>query len=387
FLDPSPIQEQAIPLVLSGKDLIASAQTGTGKTAAFGLPIISKLDKRGTFRALIVEPTRELAVQVEDNIAEYAKFTSVETACIYGGVKYNRQISLLKRGIDIVVATPGRLLDHMEQGNLNLDKIEYLVLDEADRMLDMGFMPDVRRIIEACPKARQTLLFSATMPPEIERLSKWALVEPETINIGERRSPAETVKHVLYPVANTQKFELLLALLEHIKYDSVLIFVRTKDACDGITARLKSADHLVATIHSDRSQSERQEALDGFRRGRYEVLVATDIASRGIDVAGVSHVINYDVPQNVEDYVHRIGRTGRAQTSGDALTIMTAEEAGDVANIERYIGALIPRLKLDGFNYVYSAVLDTAPAAHGGLRNVRGGRTGKGYSFGMKKRR
>ncbi|PTX91985.1 RNA helicase [Verrucomicrobia bacterium LW23] len=387
FMDPTPIQEQAIPLVLEGKDLIASAQTGTGKTAAFGLPIISKLDKRGAFRALIVEPTRELAVQVEDNIAEYAKFTSVETACIYGGVKYGRQTSLLKRGVDIVVATPGRLLDHMEQGNLSLDKIEYLVLDEADRMLDMGFMPDVRRIIEACPKARQTLLFSATMPPEIERLSKWALVEPSTINIGERRSPAETVKHVLYPVANTQKFDLLLALLEHIHYDSVLIFVRTKDSCDGITARLAAEEHLVATIHSDRSQGERQEALDGFRRGRYEVLVATDIASRGIDVAGVSHVINYDVPQNVEDYVHRIGRTGRAQTTGDALTIMTAEEAGDVANIERYISQTIPRVKLEGFPYIYSTVLDTAPAAHGGLRNVRGGRTGKGYSFGMKKRR
>jgi len=279
------------------------------------------------------------------------------------------------------------LSDHIEQGNVKLDSNKHLVLDEADRMLDMGFMPDVRKIIELIPRERQTLLFSATMPPEIARLTEWALREPEKIEIGARRSPAETVTHALYPVAATQKYDLLVELLKKTNFDSVLIFVRTKHAADRIAAQLKNAQHSVAVLHSNRSQNERLEALEGFRGGKYEVMVATDIASRGIDVAGVSHVINYDVPQHPEDYVHRIGRTGRAQAVGDAFTLMTAEEGPDVAAIERFIGQAIPRVKLENFAYVYSMALDDkAKHVVGKAGNIRGGRSGKGYSFGVRRR-
>jgi ATP-dependent RNA helicase RhlE len=251
----------------------------------------------------------------------------------------------------------------------------------------MGFMPDVRRIIDKCPRERQTLLFSATMPPEIARLTEWALRSPEKIEIGARRSPAETITHALYPVAASQKFDLLVELLKKTNFDSVLIFVRTKHSADRIAAQLKHGQHSVAVLHSNRTQNERLEALEGFRNGKYEVMVATDIASRGIDVAGISHVINYDVPQHTEDYVHRIGRTGRAQAVGDAFTLMTAEEGPDVAAIERFIGQSIPRVKLEGFPYVYSLALDDK-ARHvvGKAGNIRGGRAGKGYSFGVRRR-
>jgi len=254
-------------------------------------------------------------------------------------------------------------------------------------MLDMGFMPDVRRIIEQCPRERQTLLFSATMPPEIAKLTEWALRAPEKIEIGARRSPAETVTHALYPVAAVQKFDLLLALLEKTDFHSVLIFARTKHSADRIAQRLERSKHTVAVMHSNRSQNERTEALDGFRSGKYEVMVATDIASRGIDVASVSHVINYDVPQHPEDYVHRIGRTGRAQAEGDAFTLMTAEEGPDVAAIERFIGQEINRVKLADFPYVYSLALDDKKKhVVGKAGNIRGGRAGKGYSFGVRRR-
>ena len=287
----------------------------------------------------------------------------------------------------MLVATPGRLIDHLEQGNVKLDKIEHLVLDEADRMLDMGFMPDVRKIIDLCPRDRQTLLFSATMPPEIARLTEWALRAPERIEIGRQSTPATTITHALYPVAAVQKFDLLVELLKKTNFDSVLIFVRTKHAADRIAAQLKHAQHSVAVLHSNRSQNERLEALEGFRNGKYEVMVATDIASRGIDVAGISHVINYDVPQHTEDYVHRIGRTGRALAVGDAFTLMTAEEGPDVAAIERFIGQQIPRVKLENFPYVYSLALDDkAKHVVGKAGNIRGGRAGKGYSFGVRKR-
>ncbi len=387
YVDPTPIQLRAIPLILEGKDLIGSSQTGTGKTAAFALPILSKLAKHGSLRALILEPTRELAAQVETAFRDYSRFTNLRVTVLYGGVGYGKQLQDLKSGVDIIVATPGRLLDHIQQGNLKLDTIEHLVLDEGDRMLDMGFMPDVRRIIEKCPKSRQTLLFSATMPPEIVNLTQWALREPQAIEIGQRRSPAETVTHAIYPVATTQKFDLLSALLERTNYDSVLIFTRTKHAADKIAHKLKAENHAIAILHSNRTQRERTDALDGFRSGKYEVMVATDIASRGIDVAGVSHVINYDVPQHPEDYVHRIGRTGRAQAVGDAFTLMTAEEASEVTAIERFIGQAIPRIKLENFKYVYSTAFDTSSTGQSGAKGVRGGRTGKGYSFGMRRRK
>jgi ATP-dependent RNA helicase RhlE len=265
---------------------------------------------------------------------------------------------MLKRGPDVLVATPGRLLDLMESGDISLQHIQHLVLDEMDRMLDMGFIPQVRRVVEKCPRERETMLFSETMPPEIEHLTKWILSEPEIIEIGIRRSPAETVTHALYPVSRDQKLELLLALLERTNYDSVLIFCRTKNGADRITYQLKQARHAVAVLHSNRTQREREEALAGFKSGKYEVMVATDIASRGIDVAGISHVINYDVPMHPEDYVHRIGRTGRAQNVGDAFTLMTGEDVQDVNKIEHFIGQKIPRLKLENFPYIYTVLFE-----------------------------
>lgn len=387
YVDPSPIQLRAIPIILSGRDLIASAQTGTGKTAAFGLPVLSRLDSpRELPRCLILEPTRELAMQVETAFRDFGRFMHLEVALIYGGVGYGKQKEILKSGCDVIAATPGRLLDHLEQGTVNLNNLEVLILDEVDRMLDMGFLPDVRRIVERCPKERQTLLFSATVPEEIGRLASWCLRNPERIEIGARRSPAETVKHALYPVAAAQKFDLLLALLRQTEFESVLIFCRTKEGADRIARQLKLEKHSVAVLHSNRTQNERVEALEGFKNGRYEVMVATDIAARGIDIAGVSHVINYDVPQHPEDYVHRIGRTGRAQNEGDAFTIMTAEELPHVKDIERFIDQKVPRLKLDKFDYVYSAVFneDTVAAA---LKGAKGVRTHKGMRFGASRRR
>jgi ATP-dependent RNA helicase RhlE len=387
YLDPTPIQEQAIPIVLSGQDVIGSAQTGTGKTAAFALPILSKLlPTQSKTRALILEPTRELAQQVEEALKDYTRFTTLKVCVIYGGVGYGAQTDAIKAGADIIVATPGRLLDHLEKGTLSLQHIQHLVLDEADRMLDMGFMPDVRRIVEMCPKPRQTLLFSATVSPEIERLIGWAMVNPITINIGHRRSAAETVSHALYPVAKVQKFDLLLALLEKEDYKSMIVFTRTKDDADRIANQLHAAEHSVTVLHSNRSQAERTDALNGFRSGQYEVLVATDIASRGLDVSGVTHVVNYDVPQNAEDYVHRIGRTGRAQTEGDAFTLMTAEDLPDIIAIERFINKPIERKKLENFKYVYSAIFDEKASGLASKGAIRGGATRKGHSYGIRRR-
>ncbi len=387
YLDPSPIQLRAIPVILAGKDLIASAQTGTGKTAAFGLPILSRLDSPSRQpRCLILEPTRELAMQVETAFRDFSRFMHLEMALIYGGVGYGKQRETLQKGCDVIAATPGRLLDLMQQGGVDLTALEFLVLDEVDRMLDMGFLPDVRRIVEACPKKRQTLLFSATVPEEIGRLAAWCLKDPEKIEIGARRSPAETVNHALYPVAAAQKFDLLIALLARTDFDSVLIFSRTKEGADRIARQLKLQNHSVAVLHSNRTQQERVEALEGFKNGRYEVMVATDIAARGIDIAGVSHVINYDVPQHPEDYVHRIGRTGRAQNVGDAFTIMTAEELPHVKDIERFISQKVPRLKLENFAYVYSAIFDE-DSVTAALKGAKGVRTLKGMSFGARRKR
>jgi ATP-dependent RNA helicase RhlE len=388
YVEPTPIQLRAIPLIMADQDVIGSAQTGTGKTAAFGLPILTKLERHQPHtRLLILEPTRELAAQVETAMRDFARFTDMQVAVVFGGVGYGKQLDDLKRGVDILVATPGRLLDHLGRGTCRLDKVTHLVLDEADRMLDMGFLPDVRRIVERCPRQRQTMLFSATIPPQIETLIQWAMKSPQTIEIGARRTPAETVKHVIYPVADMQKMDLLLALLEQVNYESVIVFCRTKHGADRVAQVLKRNNHAVAVLHSNRTQREREQALRGFRDGRFEVLVATDIASRGLDIADVSHVINYDVPQHPEDYVHRIGRTGRAQASGDAFTIMVAEDRSHMAAIERFIGQKIQRVKLDQFNYNYTSLFDDAPENTGFPGRVQAVRLSKGYYFGPARRR
>ena len=385
FTEPTPIQLRAFPIVLAGKDLIGTAQTGTGKTAAFALPILTLLAKHGNFRCLVLEPTRELAAQVETAFRDYGRFTDLRVSVVHGGVGYGKQREEASRGMDIVTATPGRLLDLLEQGSLSFRHVNILVLDEVDRMLDMGFLPDVRRIVEQISTDRQTLLFSATLPPEIERLAAWVLREPQVVEIGARRSPAETVTHAVYPVAAEQKFDLLMALLERTNFDSALIFSRTKHGADKIAVKLKQGRHSVAVMHSNRTQRERVEALEGFKSGKYEIMVATDIAARGIDIAGVSHVINYDVPEHPEDYVHRIGRTGRAQNVGDAFTLMNGEELASLHSIERFMGQKIPRLKLEGFPYLYTALFEPE-AAEGGKRSIGGGRTHRGYSFGRRRR-
>jgi len=384
YADPTPIQLRAIPLILNGKDVMGSAQTGTGKTAAFALPILTMLKEHGAMRCLVLEPTRELAAQVETAFRDHARFMDVRIGLVHGGVGYGGQREMMKQGADVLVATPGRLLDFLDEGTLALNDIQYLVLDEVDRMLDMGFLPQVRRVVERVPKNRQTFFFSATLPPEIEGMTKWVLRDPEVIEIGHRRMPAETITHAIYPIAKDQKFDLLLALLERTDFDSCIIFTSTKIFADKVAQRLKEMKHSVVALHSNRTQRERVEALEGFKSGKYEVLVATDIAARGLDIAGVSHVINYDVPGHPEDYVHRIGRTGRAQLTGDAFTIFTAEEIDHVRAIERFIGAKIPRLKLEGFPYIYTALFNEEQIAPGGPG--RGVRTHRGISFGRRKK-
>jgi len=383
YSDPTPIQLRAIPVVLLGRDLIASAQTGTGKTAAFALPIISRLlpvaagagvaGNRRRPRVLVLEPTRELAAQVETAFHDFARFTDLRTLAIFGGVGYGHQRQELSRGVDVIVATPGRLMDYLRDRSLDLGSISILVLDEVDRMLDMGFLPAVKDIISRCPRSRQTLFFSATIPPELQSVAAFALRNPERVEVGAGRSVISTVTHALYHVSFDQKHELLQALLAQAGFDSVLVFSRTKHGADRIARRLKDANHAVAVLHANRSQNQRLEALEGFRSGKYEVMVATDIAARGIDVAGVTHVINYDVPENPEDYVHRIGRTGRAQSVGDAFTLVTPEDSANIRDIQRFIGQEIPHLKLAGFAYRASAHRP-APARHEARRPTRGWR-------------
>jgi ATP-dependent RNA helicase RhlE len=390
YVDPTPIQLRAIPLILEGRDVIGSAQTGTGKTAAFGLPILTQLGHHQSAqpRALILEPTRELAAQVETAFRDFARFTDLKVAVVFGGVGYGLQRENLRKGVDVLVATPGRLLDLLHQGSCRLDQVQYLVLDEADRMLDMGFLPDVKRIVQKCPRQRHTALFSATIPPEIETLIQWAMKNPQTVEIGPRRTPVETVKHVIFPVSDMQKTDLLLELLKRVNYDSVIVFCRTKYGADRVAHLLKRNNHAVAVLHSNRTQREREQALRGFRDGRYEVLVATDIAARGLDIADVSHVINYDVPQHPEDYIHRIGRTGRMEATGDAFTLMVAEDGRHVNAIERFIGQKIPREKLERFDYRYTALFEQAkPGARAGIPRVTGARIRGGYFFGVAKRR
>jgi ATP-dependent RNA helicase RhlE len=390
YVEPTPIQLRAIPLILAGRDVIGSAQTGTGKTAAFALPILSQLGPHEAQpRVLVLEPTRELAAQVETAFRDFARFTELLVAVVFGGVGYGLQRDALRKGVDVLVATPGRLLDLMQQGSCKLDRVKFLVLDEADRMLDMGFLPDVKRILQKCPRERHTSLFSATIPPEIETLINWAMKHPETIEIGARRTPAETVKHVIYPVSDSQKTDLLLELLKRVNYDSVIVFCRTKYGADRVAHLLKRNNHAVAVLHSNRTQREREQALRGFRDGRFEVLVATDIAARGLDIADVSHVVNYDVPQHPEDYIHRIGRTGRMEAKGDAFTLMVAEDGRHVQAIERFIAQKIPRVKLENFDYRYTALFeeDKPGRPAGGPMRARGSRVRGGYFYGPARRR
>ena len=352
YEEPTPIQSQCIPLILQGRDVMGMAQTGTGKTAAFGLPILQRLmsGPRKRVRALIVAPTRELAEQIHEAMGQLGRKTKVKSVTVYGGVKQNPQVKKLQEGAEIVVACPGRLLDLMEQGVINLSHMEVLVLDEADRMFDMGFMPDVRRILSRIPAERQTLLFSATMPDEIRDLARDILKDPVTVQIGEA-APVSTVSHALYPVEQHLKTALLVKVLDRTDTDSVLIFTRTKDRATRVAKHLKKAGFPVTFLQGDLSQSQRQEALNGFRSGKYRILVATDIAARGLDISRISHVINYDMPDTVDAYTHRIGRTGRAERTGDAFTFVTREDRAFVWEIERILGEEIERRTLEDFDY------------------------------------
>ncbi|OGF55240.1 MAG: hypothetical protein A2Z21_00355 [Candidatus Fraserbacteria bacterium RBG_16_55_9] len=351
YLEPTPIQSQAIPHILAGKDLIGTAQTGTGKTAAFVLPILDRLKDKQGLHCLIVTPTRELAAQIETNVRDYARFTQTRCAVVYGGVAMGPQIAALRSKPQILVATPGRLLDHVNRRNVDLSYIEILVLDEADRMLDMGFLPDIRRILHLLPKKRQNLFFAATMPREIESLTRQTLVNPVVVTIGQRTKPAEGVSQFLYPVPRHLKMAMLLKLLKITSYTSVLIFTRTKHGADRVARDLNRNGHQVTCLHGNRSQNQRSHSLHGFRTGRYRVMVATDLASRGLDVEGISHIINYDVPETPEAYIHRIGRTARAQAVGDAFTLVALEEEDSIHLIERHLQQVLPRVGVPDFEY------------------------------------
>ncbi|MGJ8695078.1 MAG: DEAD/DEAH box helicase [Verrucomicrobiaceae bacterium] len=368
YENPTPIQAQAIPLILEGKDLIGASQTGTGKTAAFALPSLCNIEANGKTQILVLEPTRELAHQVAEQFEHYGKHTGCKVALLYGGVGYGEQDAALKGGAEIIVATPGRLIDHFFRATARFKHVKILILDEVDRMLDMGFLPQVRKIINVCPwnneeQTRQTLFFSATMPAVIKGFADWCLTDPESVEIA-RASVSDKVSHAFYPVAMTQRDGLLLGLLEKTDYHSVMIFTRTRKEADSVTALLNEVEAIrgkVVAMHSDIRQADRMKALKGFKEGQYEILVATDVAARGIDISGVTHVINYRVPENAEDYVHRIGRTGRAEAEGDAFTLLTADELEYADSVERFLSKKIKREKLPDFDYHYTALLETEP--------------------------
>ncbi|MEK6222981.1 MAG: DEAD/DEAH box helicase [Chloroflexota bacterium] len=352
FVNPTPIQESAIPLAVDGHDLIGTAQTGTGKTAAFVLPILNKLltqPLRGT-RALIVTPTRELAEQIHQTIGSLKKGTNLRSISIYGGVGPSQQIEALRKGVEIIVACPGRLLDHIQNRHAKLHKIEILVLDEADRMLDMGFLPDIKRILSHVPKKRQTMLFSATFPKEIERLAAQTLYKPKRVAIGIAR-PAHTVAHTLYPVPHHLKKGLLIKLLELTDTNSVLVFTRTKRRAHRLSKQITSAGYSVTSLHGDRTQGQRRRALNGFKNGQFQIMIATDIAARGLDIENISHVINYDMPDTADAYIHRIGRTGRAKRTGEAFTLTTPDDKEMVQKIEKIMKQKLDRQKLPDFDY------------------------------------
>jgi ATP-dependent RNA helicase RhlE len=360
YTEPTPIQTAAIPLIVAGNDLIGIAQTGTGKTAAFTLPILARLGAlppapRRCTKVLIIAPTRELVVQIEENVKAYAKHLSLTVATVFGGVGEQPQIRALRAGADVIIACPGRLLDLIGQRCADFSGLKFLVLDEADRMLDMGFLPDIRRIVQQLPKQRQTLMFSATLSKEIEVLTHEFQRTPKIVQIGRRANPAETVTQIIYEVPKHLKSSLLLHLLQDAQMDMVLVFTRMKHAADRIAKQLEQKGVRTATLHSNRSQNQRLRALKDFKSGAVRVLVATDIAARGIDVDGISHVVNYDFPMHSEDYVHRIGRTGRAQAVGDAISFVTPEDQSELRALERFIGRGIVRKRAEGFNYSAAA--------------------------------
>ena len=364
YESPTPIQEQAIPQILQGKDVIGASQTGTGKSAAFALPLLSRIEHTGRPQILVLEPTRELADQLAEAFRAYAAHTDIRIGLLYGGVGYGKQSEELQKGVDVVVATPGRLIDHFYRGNMKFKEVKTLVLDEVDRMTDMGFLPIVRKIVNLCPwEGRQTLFFSATMPQILQGFAKWCLTDPVEIAIA-RREVASTISHAFYPVGLDQRDELLLALVKATDFRNLMVFTRTRKEADAVANMLSRSgwDRQVTCMHSDIPQKERMAALKGFKEDKFRILVATDVAARGIDINGVTHVINYRVPENPEDYVHRIGRTGRAEATGDAFTLLTADEVDFAKSVEVFISQKIERRKLEGFDYAYTALLDAAPA-------------------------
>ncbi len=352
FVEPTPIQLKAIPSIMKGLDVVGTAQTGTGKTAAYALPLLNRSigKKRGRIQVLIMAPTRELAEQINQEISTLGRQTPLRTASIYGGVGLDPQTRKLKGGAEFIVACPGRLLDHMNRGHVNLSSVDALVLDEADQMLDMGFLPDIRKILKRLPRKRQTLLFSATMPAEIRRLAREALHRPVAIQVG-NPAPADTVSHALYPVNQREKTPVLLRLLRETQIKSVLIFTRTKHRAKRLGEKLAKEGFRSTSLQGNLSQRRRQAALTGFRSGKFQILVATDIAARGIDVSRVSHVINYDIPASADAYIHRIGRTGRAKRKGEALSFITRDDKVVVRAIERIVGPNMERRVLPGFDH------------------------------------
>jgi ATP-dependent RNA helicase RhlE len=370
FTTPTQIQQAAIPIAMTGTDIIGCAQTGTGKTAAFVVPILQRLAQYDTtqggfrpVRALILSPTRELAQQIEETTRSLARFMRYRICAMYGGVNIESQIKQLRYSMDIVIATPGRLLDHINRKSLSFSELEILVLDEADRMLDMGFINDVRKIVAQTPPQRQTMLFSATMSQKIQLLTKQMQRSPKLIDIGDRTEPAKNVAQHFYSIPQSHKMELLLHVLEKEAMESVIVFSRTKHGADRIARRLERKGLQSIAIHSNRSQSQRQRALAGFRNGQYRILVATDVAARGIDVDGISHVINFDTPPDAEDYIHRIGRTGRAEATGDALTFVSRDEEQHIRKIERHIGKRLSMRRYEGFTYVAPDAAEVAAIA------------------------
>jgi ATP-dependent RNA helicase RhlE len=388
YTAPTEVQSQAIPAAIAGKDIIGCAQTGTGKTAVFVLPILNRLSherpaKRRVIRSLILTPTRELALQIEKFILRYGRFLHLRTLAVYGGVNIKGQLTALHNGVDIVVATPGRLLDHMQRRTIDLRHVEVLVLDEADRMFDMGFIRDVRKIIAAVPTNRQTMLFSATVTPEISTLAAGVQKSPIMIQIGRPRNPIETITQHIYLVEREQKIALLLHLLRGTHLSSVLLFSRTKHGADKINRYLERAGIVSVAIHSGRNQSQRERALDGFKGGKYRVMVATDIAARGIDVTCISHVINFDVPVIPEDYIHRIGRTGRAEATGDAITFVSRDEHKYLRQIERFISRQFTPVECPGFTYTKPVT----PKPLLGLHRGRFSTAGRRSHFASRRRR